>query len=339
MRTVFSLLVLLLFSGFSIACDYQNILAEAERTSSHSRIFSAINIIEEGVINCYHPRLSLELGELYASLGQFKKAILLWQESLVSDELPSTVATKVKLRILQLSVAQKNKWSNTVLLSAGAKYKFGIDTITNLNVSGFSRLKGNAKNFFGYALYPSISGQLSASNLRYIQVETTDNLLSLESTAVIEIPLIETSIGARVQNINGTSDFYFVNDVRLGIDRFNTSSAFSWQLDGSQWNLEQSLNIQIKHWRGTVNVDFLSQNDVGSGNSVSWDEVSAKVQQLGRFKPALKVDFSLPSEAININATLRYPFNASNWLTFKATLEVTQTNQWASSFSYTWRPI
>lgn len=338
MKALLALLLLVCQPALTLACDYQEVLSNANKASAAQRIFTAIRLIEVGVVNCYHPRLSLELGELYASLGQYKKAVSIWQASLVQDLLPDRVATKVKLRIIQMSVAQRKIWSNSLLLKAAAQTDFGTDVGRDLTAFGFSRLKGYERNFFGYALAPALTGQFSATNRYGLQSKVSDNFISLESSAILDLAWIETSIGARVQSINSTSVAYVAYDVRLGLDRLNTLTALSWRLDGLEWDLEQSVSTQRSNWRASININRLAKTVAGR-QTARWEEASARIQLSNRFRPVMKVALLLPAEQVDIDMAIRYPFNASNWLTFKTAVEVSQTSQWASSLSYTWRLI
>ncbi|EAR11272.1 tetratricopeptide repeat protein [Reinekea blandensis] len=324
-------LLLILSASASLACDIDPVLQRSEKLVEQGRHFQAIAWLEQNS-QCQHPRIELERGQLYYLIGQTDEAIRIWQATLRNNDLPDSVASHVKLRIVQATLSPPKRISGRLKLSTAHEFHSENGQETTLGLTTLGQWRLAPVNLLGYRATPALSAQISTlqqvtwSPIDYSPLFYLTTGMSL-STQPLQVALHTKAyavnrewvpaIEGQIDQTTGALSLRSELEYRPTLNLWRWRESLTWQGDRIRHRLSNTLTHEAEQWR--------------------WETLSASTRVNWPIRPQLTLSWNPADARTELEGDIRWPLGDHVWLTTTAGTTLSQpTENWAK-LSLTWQ--
>ncbi len=329
-----SLLGFVFLSVPSFACNSDERIAQSQSLADRGKTFAAINELKDGLGNCYHPRLKLELGALYLQLGDSESALYWWQSALNEDALPANVAAAVKLRIIQAKLSPPSSDRAHMLLGAGVRYHSDSGVSHDFSIATVGQHRGRPTDAWGYPLTPGVYGKFSGTNRYYWQNDTSLSSLLLTAGAMAETVPVSLSMGATLQNQNDTLSVSAVSELSVRFAILTLTTALQGSTQRPQFQITESASVNPGDWTASLSLE--AQHD-----SQQWQfgQLTSKLRLNNRWKPTLQAEYDAPTAELSGYAQVTWPITPQIGLQSQTGATLSTNTLWYTKLTLNWQPF
>jgi len=326
--------VLCLSSTFTFACETDTLIERSQRLAEQGRTFSAIDELTVGLDSCYHPRIKLELGALYLSIGDLESALELWQSALNEDKLPPKVASTVKLRIIQARLKPPSLNRAHLLFGTGARFHSVSGVSNDVLVYGIGKHRAMAFNTWGYPMSPGLYGKFSGSNRYYWQNDSTLSSLLLEAGFLSESKPATLTIGANMQNVNNALYAGATAKLSLKASSLGATTEVDWSTQNHQLTATETISFTPEFWSASLSIESLRIAE-------QWQlgVLESKVRINNQWKPTLQLQYDFSNTQLSGYAQFNWSFSSHVWLQAQTGTTLTSAPTWYSKLVLNWQPF
>ncbi|WP_196159397.1 lipopolysaccharide assembly protein LapB [Reinekea sp. G2M2-21] len=329
-----SLLGLICLSAPALACSSDERITLSQSLAERGKTFAAINELKDGLGNCYHPRLKLELGALYLQLGDLESALSWWQSALTEDELPAKVAAAVKLRIIQAKLSPPSSDRAHMLLGAGVRYQSDSGVSHDFSIVTAGQHRGRSTDAWGYPLTPGLYGKFSGTNRYYWQNDTSLSSLLVTAGVMAEAAPASLSMGATLQNQSDSLSVGAVSELSVRFAILTLTTALQGSTQRPQFKITESARVNSGDWTASLSLE--AQYD-----SQQWqfDQLTTKFRLNNRWKPTLQAEYDAPTAELSGYAQVTWPITPQIGLQSQTGATLSTSTLWYTKLTLNWQPF
>lgn len=314
--------LLLLASAW--ACDPNTISSKAKHWQENGQSFKALAYLEDTYKQCSHPRLLLEQGALWQSLGRPEQAIQVWQQALADPTLPDPVRKKVSLKILQAQLSPYEAATLQIRLNLDSRFQNTFSS--SLGANATTTIAPPPVALIGRPLQPMVYGQIGGQYRRFWQdpPDNTQSLLSLATGGSLTWHHWRLTSQWRLTSLEGIEQQSVTIGGRWQASALKIGTLAAWSVNDQSWSIEPQLGWHTSQWR----IDLSSQ--VGEFDQPQWQsDTQFKARWQTRFQPTLTVNYDTSANAPwRLGTRARWPLNEHWQLRGKAESDLAEQPEW-----------
>jgi hypothetical protein len=240
-----------------LSCDWSEIESSWQFKESNVAEFDRLSYLNEWQTRCpNNARLKLEIGEQFYQLGQFESAIEIWQGLLNNNELPTKVALKLRLRILETRRRVLSRYrSQLVFRTAWHWDEEQQGSYIDLSLAGKISDKQKARDVNGSALWLVPYLKYKGSLRHYVDPNVQAYLVQSEIGLDTRFKNIRWPMGVSLKLQDQSNEVSLVMNpaVKLAPFQLNVVSEYNVSDQVFQWQPE------VRYKDGELEILVLSQ--------------------------------------------------------------------------------